>query len=71
MLHCLATKNDLRIITTNYNIYPHLRIPFIPFKAYRLLMFWFPMLFDWTLPDSLSSINSRFLCSLIMLMAVA
>ena len=56
-------KNDLRIITTNYNIYPYLRIPLIPFKAYSRLMSCFPVLFDWTLPNSLSSIYSRYLCS--------
>ena len=52
-------ENNLRIITTNYNIYPYPRIPLVPQRAFSFFISCFPHLFDWTLPTSLGSIYLR------------
>ena len=52
-------KNDLRIITNNYNIRARSKIKFLPRKLYGKLSFYFPDLFDWKIPKSLDEILLR------------
>ena len=49
-------KNDLRIITLNYNLKPLKKIFFIPDKLYPYLSETLPFLYDWEIPISFDNI---------------
>ena len=49
-------KNDLRIITSNFNIRPRKRLKFFPSKLFNLISTYLPKLYDWSLPTNLNQI---------------
>ena len=53
-------KNDLRIITLNYNLRAKKKLYFLPDKLYPILSEKFPFLYDWDLPKDLEDILRSF-----------
>ena len=49
-------KNDLRIITNNFNILPNKKYKLIPNKLFNLLSSYFPDLYNWEPPNNLNQI---------------
>ena len=49
-------KNDLRIITNNFNLRPNKKYKFIPNKLFNLLSSIFPYLYNWEIPKTLNEI---------------
>ena len=52
-------NNDIRIITSNYNVRAKSKIKYLPRRFYGKISFYFPEYFDWTIPKSLDQILSR------------